>query len=1104
MSLQAESEVRTGMLIGEYQVTGVLGEGGMGTVYSAVHPVIGKRVAIKVLKKEINTQQEWVDRFVLEARSVNQISHENIIDVFAFGQLPGGQHYFVMEHLDGESLEDRMERDGHLTVTEALPIVRQIANALDAAHEHGIVHRDLKPDNVFLIASKSGATRVKVLDFGIAKLAGNAMRQKTRTGVPIGTPLFMSPEQCKGMNVDHRTDVYSFGVLVHHILTGHYPIDAESIVTLIYMHTSEPPKLPSLFGAPKWVDPIVQKALAKNADARYQRLGEMVDALEANLGKRRADPAATSQTMAVIPTAAVPSPSTARIPSASLPGPTPIPRVVPPTTPMAAISGASVRQKAIAPGTAVDASAPTLFRGHQDKVRHVRFAPYGLVLASASADHTVRLWDASGVKDPKILSGHTDVAHRVAFSPDGRLLASCSSDRTVRLWDVVTGAEVRVLRGHEGVVSDLAFSPDGTSVASASSDQTLRVWNVQTGHSTTLRGHRAAVMQVVYSPDGTTLASASDDQTVRLWDLNSGQRRILEGHTSGVCALTFSPSGTSLASSSHDRSVRLWYFLDDECRDYPIDRGTIWHVAFSPGGHWLASAAADNTVRVLEIDKGQPTPLRGHDGGVWHIAWSPDGKILASSSSDRTLRLWSTHKKTCLSVIPHEGAVRSAAFSEDGRFIATACDHPTVTVIRTPEIPEEPALESVPPPVVVSKPSALPQPKRHRTNLAVPIGMTVVSAVAILLAVYLAQHTSTPPPPKITKQTEPSSKTNKQVLSGHEGTIVDVAFLGESGLVSASEDGTLRVWNLHGDKDTLVLRAPNGTARNLSLSADGKVLASLGGDGTIDLWQFPGARPLKTLAARDVGLSERAVAAGVRPVLFSPDSRSLAVAEKGGTLRLVALDDFSTKSFSEHDASIEAMRFSADSSQLLSAGQDGTVRLFGTYEGKQRAKWRSPDGTVHDVAFGKDASPRWATVEGSTVRLSRTGGGGPSYKSVTETQLLSRPTPLGTVRFSPDGETLAASSDDSAIQLWDVSSGKPQVLGVSVKDLRHLTFTADGKNLVFSGSDHSVNMVHLPTSAGRMLYRHGAPVTRVEVSSLSGDLASGSADRNVMHFHFSP
>ncbi|WP_394820532.1 serine/threonine-protein kinase [Pendulispora albinea] len=280
-----DRELEPGFMVGEYRIEGKIGEGGFGSVYRAVHPLIGKTAAIKVLSRQYSSNPQVVSRFIAEARAVNQIRHRNIIDIFSFGALDDGRQYFVMELLDGMPL-DRYLKDekGRLSPEEAIPILRGVARALDAAHLTGILHRDLKPENIFLSFDEDGRPFPKLLDFGIAKLVGAAksgVDLKTRTGTPMGTPYYMSPEQCRGKEVDHRTDIYSFGVLTHELLTGDVPFQGADVVELLMKQTREPPPpMSSMCAAvPAALDAPVLQMLAKEPEGRPASVGAALDAL---------------------------------------------------------------------------------------------------------------------------------------------------------------------------------------------------------------------------------------------------------------------------------------------------------------------------------------------------------------------------------------------------------------------------------------------------------------------------------------------------------------------------------------------------------------------------------------------------------------------------------------------------------------------------------------------------------------------------------------------------------------------------------------------------------------------------------------------------------
>ncbi len=258
-----------GTMVGEFRVEARIGAGAMGVVFAAIHPLIGKRAAIKVLRQELCADPFSIERFIDEARVVNQIGHPNIVDVFAFGQLVDGRHYFVMEWLKGESLRTRIARAG-MSRAEVCGIARPLARALMAAHAKGVVHRDLKPDNVFLVDVDGEAT-VKLLDFGIAKLAHTEHRmEQTASGAIVGTPLYIAPEQAKGLVIDHRVDVYALGCMLFEMLTGRVPFVANSALEVVALHLMEaPPRASALVpDLPRELDELVVAMMAKDPAAR--------------------------------------------------------------------------------------------------------------------------------------------------------------------------------------------------------------------------------------------------------------------------------------------------------------------------------------------------------------------------------------------------------------------------------------------------------------------------------------------------------------------------------------------------------------------------------------------------------------------------------------------------------------------------------------------------------------------------------------------------------------------------------------------------------------------------------------------------------------------
>ncbi|MEB2310429.1 MAG: serine/threonine-protein kinase [Sorangiineae bacterium] len=288
-----------GATIGEsYQVVRVIGEGGMGRVYEARHLRLhNKRFAIKLLHDEYARQPEVVARFQREAESASAIGHPNIVGVYDVHRLPDGRPYIVGEFLDGEELGALLDRVGRLDAPAAVRIVRQVCQALEAAHEHGVIHRDMKPENVFLTGDLSHPF-AKILDFGISKqtAAGSTL---TQTGMVMGTPSYMAPEQARGAKVDRRADVYAAGAILYRALTGHKPFDAEEATTILGQVLTDEPTRPRQLepSIPEALELVIERAMAKNPAERY----ESMTALDLALAPfdTQASPASAPKTVVV-------------------------------------------------------------------------------------------------------------------------------------------------------------------------------------------------------------------------------------------------------------------------------------------------------------------------------------------------------------------------------------------------------------------------------------------------------------------------------------------------------------------------------------------------------------------------------------------------------------------------------------------------------------------------------------------------------------------------------------------------------------------------------------------------------------------------------------
>ena len=289
---QKEEDSLVGQTIDRLRILKKLGQGGMGAVYKAEHLGVGRLSAVKILPQGLVARAPAaVDRFMQEAQAVAALDHPNIVAVYSAGEADG-HHFIEMEYVEGEDVQARLRRDKRLSIEIATKIIIQTAKALAVAHKTNIVHRDIKPANI-MVTTDGG---VKVMDFGLAKDV-EATNGLTVTGTILGTPYYMSPEQCETKPLDGRADIYSLGVTYFCLLTGHVPFKGESALALMYMHKSEPPPDPRTLAPelPVGVHRIIQKAMAKDPGARYQTCDDMVEDLETLL--RGGDPELASRRM---------------------------------------------------------------------------------------------------------------------------------------------------------------------------------------------------------------------------------------------------------------------------------------------------------------------------------------------------------------------------------------------------------------------------------------------------------------------------------------------------------------------------------------------------------------------------------------------------------------------------------------------------------------------------------------------------------------------------------------------------------------------------------------------------------------------------------------
>jgi serine/threonine protein kinase len=573
----AENPLRA---IGKYEILSELGKGSMGTVYKARDPTLDRVVALKTILPGAVLDAEARERFLREARSVARLQHPNIITIFEMGEMERVP-FIAMEFLEGESLADAAEIGRPAGVEAKLRVVEQLCRGLGYAHGRGVVHRDVKPTNIFLLPDGTA----KVLDFGVAWLEGGTFA--TRTGMLLGTPAYMAPEQFSGGDVDHRVDMWAVGVILYEMLTGERPFEAETVPSLIYkiVHTQHQAIDPVADGVPIAVVQIVTRALQKNPKDRFADLDEMSRAVRAALDEDGVEPQVTR--------------------AEDTEGDRHAP--VPPGKPTAALDEAKTRLHSgtFRYGGVLADTGP---------LHVISASPDERVLAIGGVDGSIRLWDLENRVSLRTLrsrahlkSGHSALTTSLAFVEDGTVLATGHLDGSISIWDPETGFEMDAQLRHDGTVGGLAFVPGRSLLISGGHDESLKYWDLSAvlggDARRELRRQPAAVTALTVSADGRLAVTGHSNLNLRGHDIASGRLvATFHGLEAVPSVLRLSPDGGLLACGCRNGSIRLFRVEGRaQLRHFEAHSKTVSSLVFFPDGRHLASVAMDQEVAIWSV-----------------------------------------------------------------------------------------------------------------------------------------------------------------------------------------------------------------------------------------------------------------------------------------------------------------------------------------------------------------------------------------------------------------------------------------------------------------------------------------------------------------------
>ncbi|MGH9335577.1 MAG: protein kinase domain-containing protein, partial [Vicinamibacteria bacterium] len=644
--------------IGKYEILAELGRGAMGTVYKARDPRLDRLVAVKMMSEELLIEDEMRGRFQREAKSAANLQHPNIVTIFDFGELEGeGSPYIVMELLEGTSLAQLMEEKKPERLEDRIEVITQICRGLDYAHKRGVIHRDVKPGNIQVLPSGTA----KILDFGIALGEGSTI--KTKTGLVMGTPNYMAPEQISSEVVDHRADMWAVGVILFELLSGKRPFTATTIPSLVYqiVHSPPPPLDERKLGLPPKLVSVVARVLQKDPNQRFRDLAQLARTLEKVMG-------AEAVTSEMSGDARARSYSTNFDLAKSL---------LSQGQPQRALEAAR-RAQALEPShrSVIDLiqeieaalrkmqAQPTIVRdlrpGREsfDAARWVDEAR--MALTAGERSEALRIVDdvlavspgfgpALELKDlldkpsragrartgsvrPQTYRSarvRPELAFReiatfgeppgiqvLAAGPRAGWVTAGGVDGSVRLWDVDSRRRLASFRtalhqraGHEALVTSLAFSPDGAFLASGHVDGNIHLWSLDTGQEVQVRlRHDASIGQIAFSPGGDTLASGGLDSTLKLWDLNQvrlgePQRRMIR-QPAGVTCLAYSRDGSLIITGHMNRILRVHDLKSGRLVATLRGHTAPVNVAVaSPNGNHIATGARDGAIRIFDLNR---------------------------------------------------------------------------------------------------------------------------------------------------------------------------------------------------------------------------------------------------------------------------------------------------------------------------------------------------------------------------------------------------------------------------------------------------------------------------------------------------------------------
>ncbi len=1098
-----------GQQLGNYRIVRLLGQGGFAEVYLGRHVLLETQAAIKLLHTKLTHDER--EGFLTEARILRRLEHPHIVRVLDFA-VEDGSPFLVMEYAPHGTLHQRHPKSTPIPLDTIVSYVKQVASALQYAHDAKLIHRDVKPENM-LVGKRH---EVLLSDFGFVTISQSSRVENVQD--IAGTMAYMAPEQIQA-RPSRASDQYALGIVTYEWLCGLRPFTG-TLEEIAAQHMSIAP--PSLRARNPLLSPVVEmvvmRALEKDPSRRFASVQEFAEAFErACMIGPEAAKWRESLRQNIPSKAKIAKPEITEseaLKTVSLPQPNVGVATIGNRVEIPSFAGGQVTTGMF--GFASGGPASKSFSIQSYPVHALALSPDGKRVAFGGWDEAIYVYDMAEGGKVFTYRGHTGPVWAVAWSPDGKSIASASNDGTLQVWDATTGGNVFTSRDHAVISSTIAWSPDSMRIASASVDKAVQVWNASMGNNLfTYRGHTGYVMALAWSPDGKRIASSSmSEGTVQVWDTSTGSIICTyRGHFEGVKAVAWSPDGAYIASAGGtDSTLQVW---NATTRSNILiaryqSRGGVIIVGWSVDGKRIRVGHHDGSIQELDATTGndvftyhQQHPYKGF---VHAITWTQDGTRIAIGSEDRKVLVYDT--------------------VEDNTFVCRAPAAPVEVSGPLPGRVDQYAVKSI-----------TWSPDNKRIASANRDNSVQVWDAATGSHVFTWRVRS---PMKVVEEVSPDYTQFTQVVISQDAgrSIRGVAWSPDTTrIASGSDDGLVQVWDSTTGKITCTYRGQTGAPVGVvAWSPDGKRIASTSWDGTVHIWDAITGDTIFTCSGSTTHII-------VDSVAWSPDGKRLAsgsgdvsILASGSGDGLVQVWDATNGNIMHtcrgHSDRVKTVAWSPDGTYFASGSNDTTVQVWDAITGKSVFTYHGHSGKVIDVVWSPDGNRIYSSSQDNTVQTWEATTGGSVFVHRGHTRYLKKVTATA---WKADGTSFAIGSEDSRLLICDaekdtvivcnIPSDPVEIVGMTNDEqhpgslrrgmpihewgvlniladhrstVRSIAWSPDSRRIVSGGYDSTVHVWDAATGTLIFTYReHLDPVVTAAWSSDGRHIASVSLDNTI-------